>query len=388
MRSLGRGTDLAASFSCRKRASVGGACHHAPVRRLYQLASEAGAERLAQRWYESLDLTSQVGTRHHIVPRTILRRFANNANQIRLRDRITSKVRVVAVGDVAVKDFYTFIDLDMAPNGAMEMWLSEVEAEFARVIRPYLSTSTFGLPRPPAGIDRFALDTFVAVQALRGMRTRRAMELIADYGMKLVNQDKISPKDIQRVEIVPHQNEHIEFMHRASETLAEHLSLRPVSVAQLDRPLLVISDEPVVLIPRDGTPKGDLRDRMRIEGEHVPRENLVQISNGRDVGFHDADEVILPLSPRHALVYGPVGSRWTAVVSSLKGGEANRIAREANALQARNAFGWVAAHPDGPHLAQIPWPKPTPAVTIYDNQSLPAAVVNSRPHVRPHRFSK
>lgn len=356
--------------------------------RLYQPASDAGAERLARQWYESIDLKSQVGTRHHIVPRTILRRFANSSNQIRLRDRITGKVRVMSVGDVAVKDFYTFIDLDMAPNGAMEVWLSEVEAEFARVIRPYLSTSTFGHARPPTGVDRFALDTFVAVQALRGMRTRRAMELVADYGMKLVNQDKISPKEIQELEIVPHQNEHIQFMHRASEDLTEHLSRRPVSVARLDASLLIIGDEPVVLSPRDGTPEGDLRERIRIKGEHVPPENLVQISNGRGVGFHDADEVILPLTPRHALVYGPIGAPWNSVVWNLAGGEAIRIAREANLLQARSAFGWVAAHPDGPHLAQIPWPKPAPAVTIYDDQSLPAAVANARPHARPHRFSR
>jgi hypothetical protein len=358
------------------------------VGRLYQLASDAGAERLAQQWYESIDLRSQVGTRHHIVPRTILRRFANRAGQIRLRDRMTSKVRIVSIGDVAVKDFYTFIDLDMAPNGAMEVWLSEVEAEFARVTRPHLSTSAFGFPRSPSRADRFALDTFVAVQVLRGMRTRRAMELMADYGMKLVNQDKISAEEIQQIEIVPHPNEHIQFMHRASETLADHLSHRPVSVATLDAPLLIIGDEPVVLTPRDDAPKGDLRSRVRIDGERVAPENLALISNGRDVGFHDADEVILPLSPRHALVYGEVGSRWDSMVWNVEGGAATKIAHEVNRLQAKNAFGWVATHPEGPHLAQIPWPKPTPAVTIYDNESLPAAVVNSRPHVRPHRFSR
>lgn len=301
---------------------------------------------------------------------------------------MTSKVRVVSVGDVAVKDIYTFVDLDMAPNGAMEVWLSEVEAEFARVVRPYLSTSTFGLPRPPSGVDRLALDRFVAVQALRGMRTRRAMELIADYGMKLVNQDKIGAEEIRQIEIVPHQNEHIQFMHRASETLADHLSHRPVSVATLDAPLLIISDEPVVLTPRDDAPKGDLCDRLRVVGERVAPENLVQISNGHDVGLHDADEVILPLSPRHALVYGEVGSRWDSMVWNVEGGAAAKVAHELNRLQTMNAFGWVATHPDGPHLAQIPWPKPTPAVIIYDDHSLSAAVANSRPHVRPHRFSK
>ena len=354
---------------------------------MYQLASDAGAERLAWEWYDSIDRKGQVGTRHHIVPRTILRRFANSG-QIRVRDRFTGKLRLVSVGDLSVKNFYTFVDLDMLPNGAMEVWLSEVEAEFARVVRPFFSTTAFGQARPPTGMDRFALDTFVAVQALRGMRTRRAMEIVADYGMKLVNQDKLDVTEIHGLEIVPHQNEHIRFIQRASEQLADHLAGRPVSVVRFDETLLVVSDEPVVLTPRDGTPKGDLRKRLQINGERVSPRDLVQISNGRDVGFFDAEEVVLPLSPRHALVYGDFQSptqmpaTWT-----IHGQEGTRVARELNRLQARGAFGWVAAHPDGPHLAQIPWSPPAPAATIYDDHSVPAAVANGRPHARPHRFN-
>ncbi|MDO8383360.1 MAG: DUF4238 domain-containing protein [Microbacterium sp.] len=353
---------------------------------MYQPASEAGAARLAQEWYESLDTKSKVGTRHHIVPRMILRRFANSAGQIRIRDRFTGKLRLVSVGDVAVKNFYTFVDLDMLPNGAMEIWLSEVEAEFARVARPYLSSAAFGRAPALTGMDRFAVDTFVAVQALRGMRTRRSMELVADYSIKMVNQDKLSPAEIRDIEIVPHQNEHIEFMHRASEQLADHLSQRPVAVVRLDEKLLVISDEPVVLAPRDGVPKGDMRKRLRVDGERVPPANLVQVASGLGVGFYDADEVIFPLSPRYALVYGEIHSLSSRPPTwDLQGREAIRVAREVNRLQARNAFSWVAAHPDGPHLAQIPWPAATPAVIIYDDYSAPAAVVNAHPHARPHR---
>lgn len=367
---------------------VGGSCEHGSMGRLYQRVSDAGAERLAEEWYASIDPASQVGTRHHIVPRTILRRFANGASQVRIRDRFTGRLRMASIGNVAVKDFYTFVDLDMSPNGAMEIWLSEVESEFARVVRPFLSSSTLGRARVLSGMDRFALDTFVAVQALRGMRTKRAMELIADYGLKLVNQNRLSVDEIRDLEMVPHQNEHIQYLHRASEKLAEHLLQRPVSVVRLDGPLLVIGDEPVVLVPRDGLPKGDLRRRLRVDGERVAPANLVQVSNGAGVGFYDADEVVLPLSPRHALVYGEVGATcYELVMSDVGGQRAIRAAREANRLQARNAFGWVAAHPDGPHLAQIPWPPPAPAVTIYDDHSAPAAVINNRPHSRPHRLS-
>jgi hypothetical protein len=354
--------------------------------RLYQFASEATAARLAREWYTSVDRRSQVGTRHHIVPRTILRRFSNRSGQIRVRDRFTGKLRLVSIGDLAVKNFYTFLDLDMLPNGAMEVWLSEVEAEFARVIRPYIASSAFGQPPVLTGIDRFALDTFVAVQSLRGMRTRRAMELVADYSVKLVNQDKFGAAEIRETEIVPHQNEHIEYIQRGSEQVADHLSQRPVAVVQFDQALLAISDEPVVLTPRDGTPKGDLRRRIQVAGRRMAPADLVQISSGRGVGFYDAEEVILPLGPRHALLYAEVQPpTQRPAILTIHGHEGVRIARELNRLQAQNAFGWVAAHPDGPHLAQIPWPRPAPAATVYDDGSRPAAVVNSRPHARPHR---
>ena len=296
---------------------------------------------------------------------------------------------MMSIGDLAVRDFYTFIDLTMKPNGSMEVWLSEVESEFARVVQALLSPHSFAAARAPEGVDRFALDTFVAVQALRGMRTRRAMELIADYSVKLVNQDKLDATEIRDLEIVPHQNEHIKFIHRASEELCNHLASRPVAVARFKTAVLAIGDEPVVLAPRDGVPKGDLRNRLRVGGERVATAHLVQISNGRDVGFSDADEVVLPLSPSHALVYGAINApQWPSPVFVVDERQADQIARELNRLQARSAFGWVAAHPDGPHLAQIPWPPPAPAVKIYDDQSAPAHVVNSRPHIRPHRFSR
>ncbi len=376
--------EFAPGFSA---SNVAGPWKCADVGRIFQPASAAGAERLARARYDSVDPQSQVGTRHHIVPRTILRRFANTSDQLRVRDRFTGKLRLAAVGDLAVKDFYTFVDLNMSRNSAMEVWLSEVEAEFARVIRPLVSTQAFGHPQPPTGVDRFALDTFVAVQAVRGMRTRRAMELIADYSLKLVNQDTLDDVEIRELELVPHQNEHIQFIQQASEKLAEHLSTRPVAVVRLDASLLVISDEPVVLAPREGTAIGDLRRRLRIHGERVAPADIVQISSGLGVGFHDADEVILPLSPRHALVYGTTHSQQRDLTWDICGHEALRIARDANRLQARTAIGWVAAHPDGPHLAQIPWPPPVPVATIYDDRSAPAQVVNARPHARPHRLS-
>lgn len=357
--------------------------------RIFQPASVSGAERLAREWYESINPMSQVGTRHHIVPRTILRHFANPADQVRVRDRFTGKLRMMSLADLAVRDFYTFIDLTMKPNGSMEVWLSEVEAEFSRVIRPLLSPHAFGNARPFTETERFALDTFVAVQAVRGMRTRRAMELIADYGVKLVNQDKLDEASIRELEIFPHQNEHIQFIQRGSEKLADLLALRPVTIARFDSPLLIIGDEPVVLPPRANAPRGDLRKRLRVAGERMPAADLVQFSSGRDVGFADADEVILPLSPRHALLYGGVhAAPLPETTWRVDKNHQGQIAREMNRLQARHAFGWVAAHPEGPHLAQIPWPQPAPAAQIFDDRTLPADVVNSRPHARPHRFSR
>lgn len=358
--------------------------------KLFQFVSPEKASRAAQHWLDSLDPQGKVGSKHHIVPRTILRRFANDTGQVRVRDRFTGKLRSMSINDLAVRDFYTFVDTNDSLNGTMEDWLSEIEAEFARVIGQHLESSGFRRDRLLTSAERFAVDTFVGVQSVRGMRTRRSMELVAEYGVKFMGEELLDPDELQNLQVVPHQNEHIDYLHRASETVAQALSPRPVTIVQLDAPLLIIGDEPVVLTPRDGAPKGDHRNRLLIGGERVPAENLVQMSNGLGVGLDDADEVILPLSPSHALVYftSELPSPSRSMRWSVAAREAKRIAWEMNRLQAQTAMSWVAAHPAGPHLAQIAWPPPVPAVTIFDNRSAAAGVVNARPHARPHRLQK
>lgn len=367
---------------------VGGSI--ALVSTLFGLASPRSALRAAEAWYESRDPKSKVGSKHHIVPKTILRRFATSAGQICVRDRFTGKTRRGAIGDLAVRDFYTFIDADNERNGVMEEWLCEIEGEFARVVQPYLDWSSFRRDRPLTPKERFVVDTFTAVQLLRGMRTRRSMELLAEFHVKVRSEDALSAQELADLQVLPHQNEHIDFLHRGSEGVAKRLAKRAAVIARFDGPALVISDEPVVFTPEDGTPEGDTRERLLVNGKRVAPDDIIQISNDVGVGLETADEVVLPLSPSHALIYfGPeVPAPAAGTVWPVSGREAVAISRELNELQARNAMGWVAGSPDGPHLAELPWPRPSRAVTIYATRSATADLVNTKAHARPRRLSR
>lgn len=357
---------------------------------LFQPVSERALARAGEAWYGSRDPKGKVGSKHHIVPQAILRRFANSNGSIRVRDRFTGKSRVSSISDLAVRDFYTFLDDANELNSVMEDWLAAIESEFARVVRPYLDWSTFRRDRPLTPSERFAVDTFTAVQMLRGMRTRRSMELLAEYYVKLTTEYALTPEELAEIQVVPHQNEHIAFLQRASESIADTLGQRPLVIARFNAPLLAIGDEPVVLTPRDGAPKGDTRKRVLIRGERIAPENIVQVSSGSDVGLDHADEVIFPVSPSHALVYfaPDLPAPATAFAWQVPVRDVAHVSREINRLQARNAMNWVAASDAGPRLAEIPWPKPSRPVVIYDDHTAAAELVNARPHARPQRLRK
>ena len=167
---------------------------------LFQPVSQRGTVKAAQSWYDSRDPQSKVGSKHHIVPQAILRRFATSTGRISVRDRFTNKQRLASIGDLAVRDFYTFVDNDHELNGVMEDWLGAIESEFARVVRPYLDWTAFRRDRPLTSAERFAVDTFTAVQMLRGMRTRRSMELLAEYHLKLLNEHVLTPDELTNLQ--------------------------------------------------------------------------------------------------------------------------------------------------------------------------------------------
>ncbi|MGX5696233.1 DUF4238 domain-containing protein [Agromyces soli] len=355
---------------------------------LFRFVSAAAADREAQRWYDSVDRSEKVGAKHHIVPRMVLKRFANAKEQLYVRDRETGRGMLRNIGDLAVRDFNTVVAKDAKLDSSLESLLSVVEGAAAAVIRTHLDAEAFTGARPLTVEDRFKLDTFVAFQSLRGMRQRRAYELAADYGMKLLNQQHLTADDIENLDIIPHPNEFIQLSAQLAELAQRALSARPLSFIRIDRPLFIIGDEPVLLL-RDGPlPPVDLNGYPNVTIPGLDQTNIIQLQSGGGVGLANADAVILPVSPRVAFMYGPHGSSSVAesrVATKFQGDEAEEVAMELNVAVAERAVSWVAAHPEHPTLREMNLPSPIPILQVIDGGSPIARRTNAQTRRRPIR---
>lgn len=359
------------------------------MRDLYALAiSEKEANRRAEEWLSSVDKTAMVGSRHHIVPRVHLERFANSRDQLLVRDRTTGVASRRAIRDLAVKDFYTTANEAGQLDSTFESLLSVIEGAAAEVIRSHLDLDSFASPRPIRDDERLKLDTYTAAQAVRGMRVRRQHELIVDYGIKLTNRGNLSDEELRDLSFVPHQNDHVKIFKELAEAAFLRLADRPAFIVKLDSPLFVISDEPVALIDPGEPMEGSSGAFSRTSGGD---QGLIHFSSpGRRAGIDGAEEVVLPLSPRAALVYGARGTRASSVSLPFRlyKAEASEAAEEVNALQIENAIDWVAAHPSHPTFRGLSFSAPRPLVQIEDGGSSIAQQTGSDRRRRPHRLWK
>jgi hypothetical protein len=142
---------------------------------------------------------------------------------------------------------------------------------------------------------------------------------------------------MDKVEVIPHPNDHVAQMGPLALKLFPLLVFRRWYVAEYAEPCLITCDEPVVMV---------FRDKRRM---------------GRRAGLALADEVWFPLSPRHLLImaqhdrYGPE-RRFTAAPAT---------AKVVNLHIAANAYETIHMHPDHDHLAGIDIPEPGPLLRIF-----------------------
>jgi hypothetical protein len=340
-------------------------------------ASDREADRRAREWLDNLDHQAAVGSRHHIVPKFLLARFASPSGQLRVRNRRDGKSSLRAIGDLGVRDFYTSVTHDAVLDSSLESLISMVEGGAAEIFRHHLDLRAFVRPRAFTPEERATLDTFVAMQAVRGMRIRRSIEVIADYTVKLLNQDKLSDEDVSATHFVPHPNDHLRMFGTLAESAEDILKMRSASLIRLDKPGLIIGDEPVLLANDD-----DLRQK------HNPRPNMTSkelvLLEGRG-GFANAEIIMFAVSPDVVLVYGPPGGSQLPIEVELKDAEAASFALEHNQLVVQNAIDWVAASPDHAGFASMKMSPPLPLVTIRDQGSAAAAHVNETAAMRPMR---
>ena len=340
--------------------------------------SDREADRRAREWVDILDHQAAVGARHHIVPKFLLARFASAGGQLRVRNRADSKESVRSISDLAVRDFYTAVTKSAVLDSSLESLLSAVEGGTAEILRQHLDFRAFARPRAFTSEERATLDAFVAMQAVRGMRTRRSIEVITDYTVKLLNQDKIAEEDIQNTDFIPHPNDHLKMFGNLAEHAELVLKSRTAAMIRLDKPLLIIGDEPVLIAnDQDETGRQPRARPNMTSGEFVPL--------GSGGGFANAEVIMLPVAPSAALIYGPPDFDRIPAELQLTGAEAESFASEHNELIIESAIDWVAASPDHPAFISMKMPPPRPLLTAHDYGSPAAARVNSKPARRPIR---
>jgi hypothetical protein len=206
------------------------------------------------------------------------------------------------------------------------------------------------------------------------MRTRRSIEVLTDYTVKLLNQDKISEEDLRNADFVPHPNEHLKMFGSLAEHAEVVLRHRSAAMVRLDKPLLIIGDEPVLTVDTQG------RRGARLD---IASDELVLMESGR--GFAHAEAIMLPVAPSIVLLYGPPDVHRIPTELLLTGAEAESFADEHNRLIVESAIDWVAASPENPALVSMKMPTPRPLLAVHDYGSTAAARVNTTPARRPIR---
>lgn len=356
-------------------------------------ATEADVAAATATLMSAIDPKRYVGTKHHVVPRFILKRFANERDQVRVRYRDRRGHHLCNIKDLAVTDFYTFIDHFGELDASFEQLWGEIEAAAATVLRNHIE-DPFLKPHPFALHEKQAIDALVALQSQRGPAMRRTSELIADYGMKIVNQDKMSTEELLDLEFRPSQNHHLQTMAGLMDKVEKNLSTRSAFIVTLDRPLLVTCDEPVFL-ERPETYAPPTRSQMRdyppdilVDGKPVPREDIIQFHNPRGVGFDMAEAIVMPIGPCHAVVYGEPGTAAPVPHRKVGGKDADHFAQELLKMCIEQSVMWIAGHPDHGKIANLRIPKTQPPIYIFDGGTAFSHAARTSIRRAPRRLDK
>jgi hypothetical protein len=324
-------------------------------------------------WWATTPREPMVGSRHHTVPRSYLGRFSK-AGQLYVRDRVTGAGGLRNTKDTgAIKDFYTFVNIDGERDGRIERILSDVEGSvdtvFKRLLNPFLQ------PRPLDQDEHLSVSIFLAFQLVRTPRHRREFELMGDY---LIRSTNASTPDIGEIRVVPDPNLHLEYFTRSAPRLAEALFGRPSVLVTIDRPLFITGDEPVILEMPDGVShvqhlptcsppdrRGLRRSRRR---ENLAYGDTVHTYPNRP-GVEQAAEVAIPLTPQALLVLGTKAEPQGPPHYHLAGADAMSLADKVNGRVLLYAYQWVAAHPEHPTFAGMVFPDLEPVIRVCDGGS-------------------
>jgi hypothetical protein len=365
----------------------------------------AGDDEQAQRWLASIDPTAYVGSRHHTVPRFLLERWADRKDQVRIYRRIEKRHGLENITNLAIRDFYTVINEDGTKSSALESLMGHIETN----AKTYLDQILDPFKRPtPLGVDAIvALVQFATFQSTRTTRRRRELELHAEWYAKTLAAGHVAEDELRRLSVVPHQNQTATMAAQSARELTPYFMCRPLAIMTLNRPLLYMCDEPVVLnapngafhLPDCALTDAEIEERVRRQfrkikqrkrGRAKVRGRTVHFSSTVPAGHGVADEILLAMSPRTALLWGPLTEApqgGPVELVTLDESESTRFAEMANGVLCAQALDWIITRTDDEAFGSRDFPPTGPLMRVCDGTNAAAAAVNEPPdRYRPHRL--
>lgn len=357
----------------------------------------------ASEFLESLDPRIYVGSRHHTVPRFLLERWSTN-DQVQVYSRVDDAFSVRNIRDLAVKDFNTFVDCAGEMDSSFESLLGAIEAPAAAVISRLLSPFTRTVDLTADEIAKLVV--MVSFQAVRTTRARRVLELQTEWLMKTLAQGRVPDEELREISVVPHQND----LLRTSMTLAHELlpliACRPMALVFLDTPSLLLGDEP--LLVNDGTDdvehhadcflsEIEIKRRIAKEGRKKKRlrRDVSRVLHTRSTtprGLGVALELVLPVSPRAALWWGPIQDApfgGPIEVDRLEREDSERFAGMVNEGTSVQALDWIVSTLHDEAFGSRSFPPLGPLITVCDGGNAAAVALNDLPtRFRPHRLTR
>jgi len=234
----------------------------------------------ARDWVDKANrpLVSGDPVRHHFIPQSFLRRFADERDQlavVRLDEPTVATVTNVT-NIAVVRHLYTTVNVGVGETVATERVLAMVDHE---AVAP-IARLGGAYPFPLDDADRLSVALWLGLLWVRDPYTRRRMEAIADaiakmgWSIQIANERAqrdeepagtgpvpgqpdtgLTMEDLDDIEISPHQNEFVGSVLDTGLGLAGEFGARFFAVVRFTNPGLVLADRPMWLyVKPDGLP--------------------------------------------------------------------------------------------------------------------------------------
>jgi len=132
-----------------------------------------------------------------------------------------------------------------------------------------------------------------------------------------------------------------------------------------------------------------MKKRKRGRAREIQGRTL-HFSSTRPTAIGVADEILLPISPSTALLWGPLGAEpFSGPVEhvALDAAEAARFAGMANEAMCSQALDWIATRMDDDTFASRMFPAPGPLMKVCDGTNAASLALNQAPsRFRPGRL--